>query len=227
MTAKLRLFVSSVQKELEDERLIVQNLVNTDSFLSAHCVPVLYEFEPASPDKALEGCLKSLDECEVYVLMVGVQYGGPVGELSITHREYRRAKERRLPVLAFIKGDRGVKREEGTAGLLRELDQDSFKYKRFGNVIELQKEVRAALVRLLRDRFGIAPTSDENAIAERTIEATSAFESQPLTRIAWQDLDQGVLRRLIAVAEGRTPDDLSAQDLLAGALLRGLVWHDP
>lgn len=45
MTAKLRVFVSSVQKELEDERLIVQNLVNTDSFLSAHCVPVLYEFE--------------------------------------------------------------------------------------------------------------------------------------------------------------------------------------
>ncbi len=41
MTPRLRVFVSSVQKELEDERLIVQNLVNTDSFLSAHCVPVL------------------------------------------------------------------------------------------------------------------------------------------------------------------------------------------
>jgi predicted HTH transcriptional regulator len=227
MTAKLRLFVSSVQKELEDERLIVQNLVNTDPFLSARCVPVLYEFEPASPDKALEGCLKSLDECQVYVLLVGVQYGGPAGKLSITHREYRRAKERRLPVLVFIRGDRGVKREEGTAGLLRELDQDGLKDKRFGNVIELQREVRAALVKLLRDRFGIAPTSDENEIAEQTIEATSAFESQPLTRIAWQDLDQAVIRRLIAVAEGRKPDDLSVQELLAGASLRGLIWHDP
>jgi predicted HTH transcriptional regulator len=227
MTAKLRLFVSSVQKELEDERLIVQNLVNTDPFLSAHCVPLLYEFEPASPDKALEGCLKSLDECQVYVLLVGVQYGGPAGKLSITHREYRRAKERRLPVLAFIKGDRGVKREEDTARLLRELDQNGFKYKRFGNVIELQKEVRAALVKLLRDRFGIAPTSDENEIAEQTIQATSAFESQPLTRIAWQDLDQAVIRRLIAVAEGRKPDDLSVQELLAGASLRGLIWYDP
>ena len=28
MTTKLRVFVSSAQKELEDERLIVQNLVN-------------------------------------------------------------------------------------------------------------------------------------------------------------------------------------------------------
>ncbi len=227
MTAELRVFVSSVQKELEDERLIVQNLMNTDSFLSAHCTPVLYEYEPASPTKALEGCLESLDGCQVYVLIVGVQYGAPVGDLSITHAEYRRAKEKNLPVLAFIKGDRHVKREEGTVTLLAELDADGPKYKRFGNVIELQKEVRAALVKLLRERFGVAPTSDENEIAEQTIEATSAFESRPLDRIRWRDLDLDVARRLIAAAEHRDPHDLSEDDLLAGAALRGLVWHEP
>ena len=99
MTAKLCVFVSSVQKELEDERLIVQNLVNTDAFLSAHCTPVLYELEPASSDKALEGCLQSLDKCQVYLLIVGVEYGMPAGELSITHAEYRRAKKRNSPSL--------------------------------------------------------------------------------------------------------------------------------
>lgn len=67
---KLKVFVSSVQNELEDERLIVQNLLNTDPFLSAHCSPVLYEFEPASPARALDGCLKSLDDCQVYLLMI-------------------------------------------------------------------------------------------------------------------------------------------------------------
>jgi len=55
MATKLCVFVSSVQKELEDERLIVQNIINTDGFLSAHCSPVLYEFEPASPLTALDG----------------------------------------------------------------------------------------------------------------------------------------------------------------------------
>ena len=70
MNAKLNIFVSSVQKELEDERVIVQNLLSTDPFLSAHCSPILYEFEPASPDRALEGCLKSLDGCHVYLLIV-------------------------------------------------------------------------------------------------------------------------------------------------------------
>lgn len=226
MTTKLCVFVSSVQKELEDERLIVQNLVNTDAFLSAYCTPVLYEMEPASPDKALEGCLQSLDGCQVYLLMVGIEYGTPVDGLSITHAEYRRAKKKKLPVLAFIKGDRNIKREDGTAKLLAELDADGPKYKRFGNVIELQKEVRTALVKLLKDRFGISPTSDENQIAEQTIEATSSFESQPLARLRWQDLDHDVLRRLIAVAEKRDAGSLSAADLMSGASARGLAWRD-
>lgn len=226
MTPMLYVFVSSVQKELEDERLIVQNLVNTDPFLSAHCVPVLYEFEPASPDKALEGCLKALDHSHVYCLIIAVQYGTRVGELSITHTEYRRAKERGLPVLAFIKGDRSLKREDRTDELLKELEEDGYKYKRFGNIIELQREVRAALVKLLQDRFGIAPTSDEDVIADQTIEATSPFESQPLERVRWNHLNHDVARHLIAIAESKSESEISAADVLSGALLRGLAWRE-
>jgi len=226
MTSKLKVFVSSVQKELEDERLIVQNLASTDAFLSAHCIPVLYEFEPASPDKALDGCLRLLDDCQVYLLIVGIEYGTPLGKLSITHTEYRRAKKRKLPILAFIKGDRSVKREEKTSNLLSELDADGLKYKRFGNVIELQKEIRASLVKLLKDKFSISPTSDENQIAEQTIEATSPFESQPLTRLRWRDLDHNVLRRLIATAENQDVNGFSVADLKSGAAARGLAWRD-
>jgi ATP-dependent DNA helicase RecG len=227
MNAKLNVFVSSVQKELEDERVIVQNLLNTDPFLDAHTTAVLYEFEPASPDTALDGCLKSLDGCAVYLLIVGAQYGTLVGEVSITHAEYRHAKEKKLPVLAFIRGDRKTKREDGTEQLLNELDADGPKYKRFGNVIELQKEVRAALVKLLKEQFGIAPSTDENEIAAQTIEATSPFESQPLTRLRWRDLDHDVARRLVGAADGVAADGIAPDDLLAGATVRGLVWRDP
>jgi len=227
MTDAIRVFVSSVQKELEDERLIVQNLLVTDAFLSAHGSPVLYEFEPASPARALDGCIEALDTCQAYLLIVGVEYGTRVGELSITHTEYRRAKELGLPVLAFIRGGRGVDREGGTLELLAELDADGPKYKRFGNVIELQREVRAALVKLLKDEHGISPTSDEDEIAGQTIEATSAFESQLLERVRWQDLDRGVIRRLLAVAEKREPGLFTDDELLAGAMLRGLVWRQP
>jgi predicted HTH transcriptional regulator len=129
----------------------------------------------------------------------------------------------KLPVLAFIKGERSMRREPGTDGLLKELDADGPKYKRFGNVIELQKEVRAALVKLLDEKFGIIPSSDENEIAQQTIEATSTFESQSLTRVRWQDLDHEIIRQLIANAEDQNPGKMSFSDLLTGASLRGLV----
>jgi len=77
-------------------------------------------------------------------------------------------------------------------------------------------------VKLLGDRFGVAPTSDENQIAEQTIEATSAFESRPLNRMRWRDLDLSVARTLIAAAERRNPDELSNDNLLAGASY--VVW---
>lgn len=227
MTTRLQVFVSSVQKELENERLIVHNLLNTDPFLSTHYVPVLYEFEPASPDKAVDGCLKALDLCHVYLLIIGVQYGTQIRKLSITHTEYRRARQRKLPILAFIKGGSGVKREKGTDVFLKELNDDGLKYKRFGNVIELQKEVRAALVNLLADRFDIAPTRDEDAIAEQTIEATSPFESQRMNRIRWKNIEQEVARRLIIAATGVPPSKLTGASLLDGATALGLVWFDP
>jgi len=226
VTGKLRVFVSSVQNELEDERLIVQNLLNTDTFLLQHCAPVLYELEPASPEKALEGCIAAVDECQVYLLIIGQQYGTPVGEISITHAEYRRAKARELPLLVFIRGGRGVKRELGTETLLKEIDADGPKYKRFGNVVELQKEVRAALVKLLKERFGRTPSSDENEIAEQTIEATSPFESQSMKRLTWEQLDHTVARRLVAAAEGLDAETIDDTALLQSALLRGFVWHD-
>ncbi|MBW2664430.1 MAG: ATP-dependent DNA helicase, partial [Deltaproteobacteria bacterium] len=54
---KLRVFVSSVQKELENELIAVLSLINTDPFLNQHCEPILYELEPALPEESVKGCL--------------------------------------------------------------------------------------------------------------------------------------------------------------------------
>jgi predicted HTH transcriptional regulator len=222
----LRVFVSSVQKELEDERLIVQNLFNTDPFLSAHCTPVLYEYEPASAEQANVECLTILGTCQAYLLIIWREYGRMVEGMPMPHREYRLAKEKKLPALVFIRGERDVQREEGTQKLINEIEQDRFKYKRFGNVIDLQKEVRAALVKLLRERFGVEPSSDENLVARQNIEATSPFESQPLSRLRWEDLDHGVACRLVAAAERREADSITGENLLRAAIARGLAWRE-
>lgn len=226
MTTLLRVFVSSVQKELEDERLIVQNLIMTDPFLSAHCSPILYEFEPAAPETAIDGSLKTLDSCNVYLLIAGSQYGTMVGTISITHLEFRRATERTLPRLVFIKGTRDLKRDDGMVQFLDEVDRSGLKYKRFGNVIELQKEARAALVKLLQDQFGLIPTSDEDHVASQTIEATSPFESQALKHIRWRDLDSIAIRGLISALDRLRANRPPGDDFHAELAQRGLVWQD-
>lgn len=54
MTSLFKVFVSSVQKELEDERLIIQNLLNTDPFLSAHCTYRLKELVQSSSNRKVK-----------------------------------------------------------------------------------------------------------------------------------------------------------------------------
>jgi ATP-dependent DNA helicase RecG len=220
--SKLRVFVSSVQKELESERLAVLQLISSDPFLTEYCEAVLYELEPASPKKAIEEALDTVGTCDIYLGIIWKAYGSKVGELSITHREYRAAKEKRLPPLIYIKGSEDLKRDAGTETLIKEIRQDGFKYKRFANFPELQHEIRESLVGLLKMR-GIEPSSDENQIAERTIDAASKFESQPLKRITWEQMDHEVARELIANAEQRPPNSLSDAEVLNGLVVRGLI----
>ena len=108
--SKLRVFISSVQKELENERLAVLSLISTDAFLQVHCEPVLYEFEPASPKDAAQECLALLGRCEICLTIIWKEYGHAIDGVSITRQEYRLARNKGLPVLAFIKGDAALQR---------------------------------------------------------------------------------------------------------------------
>jgi predicted HTH transcriptional regulator len=201
-------------------------VITTDHFLQAHCEAVLYEREPASTEQAARECLELLVKCDICLSIIWKEYGSAPGQISITHQEYREAKKRGLPILVFIKGDANLPREAGTSELLREISADGFKYKRFGNILELQQEVRAALLKVLKDRFAIEPTSDENEIADQTLKATSDFEVQALKRLRWDDLDHVTARRLVASAEQKNPQNLADEDVLGNLLARGLIWTD-
>ena len=222
---KIRLFVSSVQKELENERVGVVQLITADPFLSANCEPVLYEYEPASPTTADEGYLAVLESCDIHVLIVWREYGSTGDDgLSATHREFRFAREKGMPILAYLKGERDVERETGTQKLIEEIDT---KYKRFGNYSELQEELRRSLLDLLKSGFKIEPTSDEREIAEQTLKATSDFEQQLLTRLEWDDLDHDVARSLIASATDTNPSLLDDAEVRSGLVIHGLLWREP
>ena len=45
---KIRVFISSVQKELEPERMAIASLISSNPFLSDHLEPVLFDKELVS-----------------------------------------------------------------------------------------------------------------------------------------------------------------------------------
>ena len=225
MSQLIRIFISSVQKELELERAAVAGLIATDPFLLQHAMPVLFESEPPPPRPAKQPYLDALIGCKVYVLMIANEYGRRDGELSATHHEYRRAQALKLPTLVFLKGSQDDSRSADMRDLIDEAKQDGYTYKRFHDREDLKPLMLLALQRLLAEAFGISASAAEISEGEQLIDAASPFESTVLGDVDAAQLDPGLVddysRRVGALA-GPAPFPSAGDALHArGLAVRG------
>lgn len=195
MSAKKRIFISSVQKELELERAAVAGLITSDPFLLQHCEPVLYEKEPPPPRPAPRAYLDCLRSCSLYVLIVANEYGRPDGEVSATHHEYRLAQELKLPTIVFIKGagDADRVRTPEVQAFIAEIKAHGFKYQRFHDREDLKPEMLRALAHALEVSFGIRASAAEITEGEHLIDTASSFEATVLSDVSVELLDQDLL----------------------------------
>lgn len=200
----IRIFISSVQKELELERAAVAGLIATDPFLLQHGVPVLFEKEPPAPRPAKQPYLDALNSCAVYVLMIANEYGQPDGEISATHHEYRLAQKLKLPTIVFLKGAKDDSRSAEVRALIAETKKDGYTYKRFHDREDLKPLMLQALQRTLAEAFEIKASAAEISEGEQLIDAASAFESTELTDVVVEQLDLVLIddysRRISAIA---------------------------
>jgi ATP-dependent DNA helicase RecG len=189
MPEKKRIFVSSVQKELELERAAVAHLITTDPFLLQHCMPVLFDQEPPPPHPAPQPYLDALRACAVYVLLLANDYGSLDGDVSATHHEYRLAQKLKLPTIVFLKDRPESSGSAEMKAFLAEIKKTGHTYKRFHDREDLKPEILRALVRTLKEDFGIAATTNEVSEGEHLIEAASAFETTMLRDVPVDALD--------------------------------------
>jgi len=228
----LRLFISSVQKELELERAAVAALISTDPFLLQHCVPVLFEKEPPPARPAKRPYLAALGSCAIYVLVIANEYGQPDGEISATHHEYREAQKLKLPTIVFLKGARDDARSPQVQALIAETKKDGYTYKRFHDREDLKPLMLEALRRLLAEEFKIAATPAEVSESGNLIDAASAFESVVLPDLSGWELEVDLLAAFARGTGAGTPtagkppaiDALHSHGLLVRDPLRG-VFH--
>lgn len=91
----------------------------------------LMETMMAGNQPTLNECIRDVENCDIYILLVGKRYGtiAPKSNLSFTENEYRCAKNNNKIILPFIADENG----EG----LREIPTDNdIEYRRFKNIIQ-------------------------------------------------------------------------------------------
>lgn len=201
----IRIFISSVQKELELERAAIAALISTDPFLLRHCEPVLFEKEPPSSRPSSKPYLETLKNCQAYVLMVANEYGSPDESLSATHHEYRLARELKLPSLIFLKGSSDESRPPKVKALIDEAKNDGFTYKRFHDREDLRPSLREALLRMLKEEFDLHASSGEMAEGGHQVEAASKFESSILRETGLASLDSSLVERFAECLASDSP----------------------
>ncbi len=233
---KLRIFVSSVQKELADERRAVKTLVTSDPFLDEHCVPILYEDEPSMLKPASQGYLNDLAKCQFYLVIIGSEYGKRFKGLSATHHEYHFAHEKDMPVLACIRWDDKVERDPSVQDFINEILNDGYKYHRFSDLRKLQRIVLSCLNEYIKTNYHLAPSSREAKSSQCTVETASMFDQQRIAmmptlnmpaRIGWSDIDLEIAWNLAQKTADEPSSKMGAADLKEILLRRGLLWISP
>ncbi|MFA5262540.1 MAG: ATP-binding protein [Opitutaceae bacterium] len=226
MTVPLRIFISSVQKELELERATIAGLITTDPFLLQHCVPLLFEKEPPPPRPSRQPYLEALRGCAIYVLIIANEYGQPDGELSATHHEYRQAQELKLPTIVFLKGLKDDTRSPEVRALIAETKKDGYTYRRFHDREDLKPFMLESLRRTLAETYHLKATSAEVSESEQLIEAASTFESAVLADVSGKLLDEELLAEFNRQATGAGQKS-DARPVWESLHTRGLAVRDP
>ena len=100
---KLKIFISSVQSEFSKERSALGEYLNADPLLGKFFEPFLFEALPATDRKVDEVYLHEVENCDIYLGILGEKYGFEDKEgISPTEREFDHATKNQKPRFIFI-----------------------------------------------------------------------------------------------------------------------------
>lgn len=143
---RLRIFISSVQKELAKERRAMKSFVEGDPLLSRFFTVFLFEDLPASDRRADAAYFAEVDQCALYVGILGNEYGYEDAEgISPTEREFDRATSAGKPRLIFVRGRDDGARQPKMQALVRKAGSQLIR-RRFERNQELTAALYASLV---------------------------------------------------------------------------------
>ncbi|MDD5360825.1 MAG: NBR1-Ig-like domain-containing protein [Ignavibacteria bacterium] len=107
------IFISSTVYDLKDERTFVKTLLeNYDGMVRFKCIASEANDFPITPEDLVTKhsysiCVDKIRHADYFFLFIKKRYGDPIIEhmgdfISITHREYREAYKKKLPLFIFV-----------------------------------------------------------------------------------------------------------------------------
>lgn len=135
---KFSIFISSTYEDLKEERQALVGVALENNF-----IPVGMEQFHAAPTSQWNVITKMIDECDLYLLVIGGRYGSIDEEtgISYTEKEYNYAKTRGLPVIVLIKESSAIAESEKDTGddkcdKMKRLDEFRERVKKEGNTVD-------------------------------------------------------------------------------------------
>ena len=132
-----QIFISSVQKELQQERYAVRDSVHENDLLREFFHVFLFEDLPPADRRADDVYLDEVAKSAIYVGLFGNQYGREnKGGISATEKEFLRASELRKRRLILVKGRDDKNRDAKMKALIGRAGDEVLR-RRFEDIPEL------------------------------------------------------------------------------------------
>ena len=142
----LKIFISSVQKEMAEERLAMAAFIRNNPLLSRFFDLFLFEELPASDRHADTVYLDEVEQASVYIGLFGNEYGFEDSEgISPTEHEFDRATATGKPRIIFVKGNDDKACHPKMRSLIKRAGQQVIR-KRFVSIPELTSALNSSLV---------------------------------------------------------------------------------
>lgn len=243
------IFISSVQKELADERKALRDFIMGNRLFSRHFKVFLFEDLPAKDRRPDNLYLDKVDECVIFLALYAKEYGweDPKDGISPTEREFDRATETGKHRLVFLK-NLGREKPHSKMAALTTKAKSQLTYRRFSNVAELASRLYESLIEYLEDRGIIqnkpfdAAVCPQATLGDISIEKikwflrrarqernlnlpTTASPKETLTHL--KIIDNGKLSNAAALLFSRDPQKFTTSAVVKCAFFHGVEVAKP
>lgn len=183
-----RIFISSVQSEFAKERKALHEYILSDPLLGKFFDVFLFELLPALDKKADEVYLKEVGQCDIYLGLLGKQYGSEnIEGISPTELEFNHAEKNHKTKFLFLTSHPDLERHPKEKKFIAKVEQELIR-KQFSTIDELKSAVYATLVRYLE---------------EKEIIRTAPFDATLNKSAGIKDLDTGKIKQFVRTARSK------------------------